>query len=73
MASVNVADVVSALKTFLEGLSWASNDGGGTTSFQAVYTYPNWMETVGYPFAVITDSQPQADLADNKHVAIEPH
>ena len=41
------------LKDALVNLTWDSPDGGGTTSFKAVFTYPNWSNDAGYPFAVI--------------------
>jgi hypothetical protein len=51
-----IANVVSALKTFLEGLTWTSDDGSGSTKFNAVFTAPNYVNDDGSPFVVIDDS-----------------
>ena len=51
-----IANVISALKTFAEGLTWTSDDGEGQTKFNAVYTSPNYVNADGSPFVVIDDT-----------------
>jgi len=64
-----VATVVSNLKTYLEGLSWTSTSGTGTTTFSAVYTYDNFSHVGGNPFAVIRDEMNvSSTLNSNKYV-----
>ena len=50
---MQLATVVSNIKSQLEGWSWTSTDGGGSTSFQEVYTNMEQIHEGGYPFAVI--------------------
>jgi len=62
---MKIATVMQKLQTYFEGLKWTSDDGKGLTSFQSVYTYPNWLETEGYPFVVILDSTGEGASVDN--------
>jgi len=52
---MKIATVMKNLETYLEGLSWTSDDGTGTTSFKGVYTFPKFSGVDGYPFVVILD------------------
>lgn len=64
-----VTTVVSNLKTYLEGLSWTSPSGTGTTRFKAVYAYDNFSHAGGNPFAVIRDEMNvSSDLTSNKYM-----
>lgn len=65
---MKIADVISSLETFLGGLTWTSDDGGGTTSFSDVFTYPNWDYNDGYPFACILDENTVSKPLTNQHV-----
>jgi hypothetical protein len=69
---MKIADVVSNLKTYLEGLTWTSDDGEGTTSFDAVFTYPNYNYADGYPFAIINDNSSTAGFLDNRTLEATP-
>lgn len=52
------------IKTAIENLSWTSVDGGGTTSFSGVFTYPNWAHDLGNPFVCILDASSNFEIAD---------
>lgn len=62
---MKIATVISNLKTYIQGLSWTSDSGTGTTSFNGVFTYPNWENTVGYPYVVILDDSGSGISIDN--------
>lgn len=56
------------LESYLEGLSWTSDDGTGTTSFQGVYTYPNIIQVEGYPYVVISDGEGSGEAGDSRSI-----
>lgn len=58
---VNTQVYLNNIKSDLAGLSWASVEGGGSSSFVAVYTYPVWVHDQGYPFLVILDNPTQSE------------
>lgn len=64
----DLSTVIENAKTWAEGLSWQSDDGGGNTSFQQVYTYENWQNRDGYPFLVILDQTSLEEAELNTHV-----
>lgn len=59
---MNTNTVIDNIKTELSALSWASTDGGGTTSLQEVFTYRNYEHEEGYPFACIYDGPGNGEL-----------
>lgn len=63
---MNIATVIGNLKTYLEGLSWTSASGTGTTSFSSVYTYDNIINDDGYPYIIINDSGETSESLDNQ-------
>ena len=62
---------MSALSTYFSGLSWTSGDGGGTTRFRGVYTYPNWLNDDGFPYVVILDESGSGESIDNRNVGFD--
>ena len=68
---MKIATVIKNLSTYFSGLSWTSDDGTGVTKFQGVYTYPNWLESNGYPFVVILDESGEGESIDNRNIAFD--
>lgn len=68
---MKLADVISAIKTELEGLSWSSDSGGGTTSLQTVKTYPDYENSSGSPFACIHESEASGSLLTVQNYQID--
>ena len=68
---MKIATVIKNLSTYFSGLSWTSDDGTGVTKFQGVYTYPNWLESNGYPFVVIFDESGEGESIDNRNIAFD--
>ena len=68
---MKIATVMKSLETYLESLSWTSDDGEGTTSFNGVYTYPNWINDDGYPYVVILDESGSGESIDNRNIAFD--
>jgi len=62
---MKIADVIGTLKTFLEGLTWTSGDGGGTSGFEAVFTVENYTHDAGYPYVFIMDTALGGESLDN--------
>jgi len=65
---MNITTLITNLKTFLDGLSWGTGQG---TSFNAIYTYPNYLHVAGYPFAIIGDSGSTTETLDNRTLGAE--
>lgn len=64
---MNTTTVVGNLKTLLTNLTWTSS-GTGTTSFNAVFSYPNWEHSQGYPYVVIDDLGATGESLSNKSI-----
>ena len=68
---MNISTVMQTLQTTIDGYSWTSTDGTGTTSFKGVYTYPNWVQDDGYPFVVILDNSGEGSSIDNRNIQFD--
>lgn len=68
---MKIANVMSQLKTFLEGLEWTSDSGSGTSSFNAVYDYENYYNSDGSPFVVILDNNAVGSWLDFKNYQVD--
>jgi len=52
---LNTQVLLDNIKSDLAAQTWTSVDGGGTSSFVAVVTYPNYSQVDGYPYLIILD------------------
>ena len=68
---MKIAGFIENLRTYLDGLSWTSDDGKQTTSLSAVFTYPNFLHTEGYPFAIIGDTGTTSESLDNRTISAD--
>lgn len=62
---MKIATLISSLKTYLDGLTWTSDSGTGTTEFKGIFTYENW----GYaesPYVVILDGSAAGKSLTNR-------
>ena len=62
---INTQIYIDNIKNTMENLTWTSPSSAGTTSFNAVYDFPNWIHDQGFPFLVILDSPQGSSEATN--------
>lgn len=53
---INTQILLDNIKDDMEGQSWTSPSTSGTTSFVAVYTYPENAHDAGFPYLVVLDA-----------------
>ena len=52
---MNIKEVIDNIVTQLDGLSWTSQSGGGTTEFQELFSYKNYESDGGFPAVCVYD------------------
>lgn len=65
---IAIETIINNIKTDLEAKTWPTSDGGGSMSFKAVFTYPNYNHAKGSPFVVLGDDTAVGQMLDNKTV-----
>lgn len=63
---IKLSEIIQNIVDDLEAFSWTSPDGGGNTTFNAVFNFEHNMHTEGYPYAWVDDPQSTGVSIDNR-------
>lgn len=65
---IKYSTLINNIASDLANFSFTSDSGGGTTQFEGVYKFPNWVNLVGYPFVCIIIPDSTGVVDSNKRV-----